>query len=152
MARLSGKQWKPCTHVRSQPCSHRGMAMPLQLQFGAHHRTLLKSCERLSACLSRGIHCTHTYTPIVRRQFLINLPGGWECRRTLHNVLRVSWLDVFEQFGWTVRSAWNTDKTTGFHPPEPSAELKELPAGDFKGECASFLLSKGARPFSPLRA
>jgi hypothetical protein len=94
-------------------------------------------------------------TRTARRQFLVNLPGEWDHRRTLHNVVRVSLLDVLEQYGWTVRSTWNTDKASGFLPPQPLVELcthdgkEQISSESFKGECANFLLSKGARSPRP---
>jgi hypothetical protein len=56
---------------------------------------------------------------------------------------------VLEQYGWSVRSAWNSDKTTAFPQPESSADGRsqdikdQQSAAEFKGECANFLLSKG---------
>eukprot|EP00292_Cryptomonas_paramecium_P023494 CAMPEP_0113697506 /NCGR_PEP_ID=MMETSP0038_2-20120614/22174_1 /TAXON_ID=2898 /ORGANISM="Cryptomonas paramecium" /LENGTH=151 /DNA_ID=CAMNT_0000620529 /DNA_START=192 /DNA_END=643 /DNA_ORIENTATION=+ /assembly_acc=CAM_ASM_000170 len=77
-------------------------------------------------------------------QFLLHVPGGWECRRTLLNVLRVSWLDVLEQFGWTVRSAWNPEKPPALPLPEPGSDGKDTSTTvEFRGECSSFLLAKG---------
>ena len=35
------------------------------------------------------------------------MPGSWQWRSTLQNVLRVAWMDVFERAGWSVVSMWN---------------------------------------------
>ena len=39
--------------------------------------------------------------------FAVNMPGSWQWRCTLQNVLRVAWMDVFERAGWSVVSMWN---------------------------------------------
>ena len=81
------------------------------------------------------------------RQFIVNMPGTWECRRTLQNVLRVLWLDVFERAGWTVASASNCEH--GGLPPVPTiVGLQQLTPVDpkapnsFEGECTNFVLHK----------
>jgi len=81
------------------------------------------------------------------RQFIINMPGTWECRRTLQNVLRVLWLDVFERAGWLVTSA--ADCGHGGVPPVPSTGGSQQPADSktvatFEGECTNFILFKHA--------
>ena len=75
------------------------------------------------------------------RQYVVNMQGGWECRRTLQNVLRVLWLDVFERAGWTVASATNFDHG-GISPGAAASGPKDV-AG-FKGECTNFVLYKNS--------
>jgi len=79
------------------------------------------------------------------RQFIVQVSGTWECRRTLQNVLRVLWLDVFESAGWVVASAANCEHaglppvstSAGRHQPEPE---ESKAAGAFRGECTNFIL------------
>ncbi len=79
------------------------------------------------------------------RQFIVQISGTWECRRTLQNVLRVLWLDVFESAGWAVASAANCEHgglppvstSAGRHQPEPE---ESKAAGAFRGECTNFIL------------
>jgi len=89
-------------------------------------------------------------------QWVVVLPGSWECRRTLQNILRVAWLDVFERAGWAVKSAWNSDAVVQVASPrrlqtsrphsvsegEPFAATEEED-GENVGETANFLLFKG---------
>ncbi len=77
----------------------------------------------------------------------MNIPGKWECRRTLQNVLRVMWLDVFESAGWSVASA--ADCEHGGLPSASSCAGQPEPeetkaAGGFWGECTNFILFKPA--------
>ena len=69
------------------------------------------------------------------RQFVVNLPDSWDCRRTLQNVLRVLWLDIFERSGWHVVSACDASQAVG----SPS-----LAGGTFHGECTNFMLYRPA--------
>lgn len=78
-------------------------------------------------------------------QFVVNLPGTWECRRTLQNVLRVLWLDVFERAGWSVASASNCEHggLPAVSSPAGLTADPKAPSG-FKGECTNFILFKHA--------
>ena len=76
------------------------------------------------------------------------MPGAWECRRILQNVLRVVWLDVLESAGWRVASASNCDQGTlpsiaGASQQSASSDGKVCP-GVLQGECTNFILFKQA--------
>ena len=104
------------------------------------------------------------------RHFVINLPGSWECRHTVQNILRIAWMDVFEHAGWTILSMWNSTSSAAEPLPQLTGTFSEDPSSDgggagssaasatetasagataadsaeFKGECANFLLFKRA--------
>jgi len=44
---------------------------------------------------------------VLGRHFVMNLPGDWQWRHTLQNILRVAWMDIFERAGWSIVSMWN---------------------------------------------
>ncbi len=55
------------------------------------------------------------------RHFVITLPGSWECRHTIQNMLQIAWMDVFEQAGWTILSNWNSANSAAESSVHPSA-------------------------------
>lgn len=44
--------------------------------------------------------------------FVVNVPGNWQLRHTLQNILRVAWMDIFEKAGWTLMSMWNCNSSS----------------------------------------
>eukprot|EP00291_Cryptomonas_curvata_P024732 CAMPEP_0172164906 /NCGR_PEP_ID=MMETSP1050-20130122/8109_1 /TAXON_ID=233186 /ORGANISM="Cryptomonas curvata, Strain CCAP979/52" /LENGTH=171 /DNA_ID=CAMNT_0012835303 /DNA_START=196 /DNA_END=708 /DNA_ORIENTATION=- len=62
------------------------------------------------------------YSPHVVH-FVINLPGSWECRHTIQNILRIAWMDVFEHAGWTILSMWNSTNSAAESSSQPSVPV-----------------------------
>ncbi|KAJ1477535.1 hypothetical protein T484DRAFT_1906187 [Baffinella frigidus] len=60
------------------------------------------------------------------------LPEAVECRHTLLNVLRVSWMDVFECAGWGIVSMWhaNSRATNSLDAPPAPQPASAAPADD----------------------
>jgi hypothetical protein len=91
----------------------------------------------------------------VRSRLEFELPSSIECRTTVLNMLRVTWMDVFECAGWVIVSMWhaNSRATNTLDPagadgagdatPDAGADAATaVRKGDFQGECANFLLKR----------
>mmetsp|Transcript_62989 Transcript_62989/g.130908 ORF Transcript_62989/g.130908 Transcript_62989/m.130908 type:complete len:283 (-) Transcript_62989:78-926(-) len=104
------------------------------------------------------------YSPDVLH-YNISIPGTWEFRQTVQNILRVSWMDTFERAGWRIVSMWSTKAgaPSCLDPEKCAASLSGTNSTDaaasvgkpdgklaaslsgsavFKGESANFLLFK----------
>ena len=88
--------------------------------FGCIERETMEALQQTTAATLQR-NATGTQEPVgVWRQspysghvvhFVVNVPGNWQLRHTLQNILRVAWMDIFDKAGWTVMSMWNCNSS-----------------------------------------